>query len=507
MNTDQIVRDFSQTHQTRLEQRTSAREKIKYWVYEHPTVIKTAEIAGMVLGVGLIVTLPLSWSVLGFSASLLALGGGILATASLIAYKFLDILVSPSHSMDHHTFTPASFGAGRLYYQGDVPVLELQSDDPYQAGLAHGYLVGKQLRTMLDRLSLVKRFAHFPEADKVSKALELIKETVPAEYQEELNGLVAGFNRWLTENQGPEAKLMTFDDILLFHLMPDSIHFSPQDLERSFAKTKEWEEKKSSFVPLACTVVIDQDQKKGMTFGRNMDWPSFGLLGGLSLIINRKYSRKYMEKEKASTAEIGLPGFTGTLTGMNKHGLSLAMNVCSGSTDFVRGMPAAFFNRFCLENCQNVANVSFVVNQMGIAPLGPYHLSAADPHTAKSFHFYQKDLNSHVERELQEDQPLIVTNCRYTPSNEQSCHMHYSAERQAVIRALFSTAKKQLAPSDVEQRKLVEASLSLKPVNNTLTTHKVVMHPQSRKMKVAFDNAFAGKATLHKLKTTSFFVE
>lgn len=113
-----------------------------------------------------------------------------------------------------------------------------------------------------------------------------------------------------------------------------------------------------------------------------MDWPSLNIFGSHTFIINRKYAAT-----KLSTVEAGLLGFVGTLTGMNKRGPCLAMNVCSGNTKKIEGMPAAFYNRYCLEHCATVQDVAAKVAEK--PPLGNYHLSAADKNHATSFHFNQ----------------------------------------------------------------------------------------------------------------------
>ena len=78
---------------------------------------------------------------------------------SALAYRALDLSIAPRHAMESHAFTPGVFKEGRLYYQGHVPVLELQSDDPYAAGMAHGYLLGAPLNDMLGRLRFAMNMA------------------------------------------------------------------------------------------------------------------------------------------------------------------------------------------------------------------------------------------------------------------------------------------------------------------------------------------------------------
>lgn len=493
MNTDLFINQFNQAHPFFVN--FSGMEKAAYWIYNHPAIVKTVEISGMCLGAAACLILsPAVFKASKLGAVACALIGALTAAVTFVAYKVLDIVVAPHHSMETHVFTPAVFKAGRLYYQGNTPILELQSDDPYEAGLAHGYLMGRPLDDLLGQLKFIKRLAGMPEAQQIPKTLQSIREKLLPEHLRELEGLVAGYKQWSQEHKWSKQEV-TVDDLILFHLMPDSLHFRPADVE---PRLKD-EQKKPDENPLGCTVVIDQDEKEGMVFGRNMDWPSFGVFGRYSLVINRKYAG-----QKFSTAEIGMPGFVGTLTGMNEHGFSLAMNVCSGNSGSVRGVPAAFFNRACLESCQSVQEAT---DKIGLeSPLGSYHLNTADAQGAKSFHFYQGSGNDlHVVREWQAGQPLITTNCKYTSGGRKTAHMHCSAEREKIIQDLFDGAAAQVQADALQKAKLVEASLTLPHVNNSITTHTVVMYPQAMKMKAAFDNAYSAKAPLREIDLEPLF--
>ena len=157
----------------------------------------------------------------------------------------------------------------------------------------------------------------------------------------------------------------------------------------------------------------------------------------------------------------------------------------------LRGIPASLYNRACLEQCQTVSDVeAFTRNQL---PLGAYHLTVADRTRAESIHFYQSPGDTHLIRRWQEDQPLSTLNCRYNPSP--NCAMHYSVERQQVIDEFFQH----------RENRPLEDTLSLPFVNNWITTHRIVMEPQTARFRVAFDNAFAGKACLHEVPTQNLF--
>lgn len=496
MNTEAYIHQFYLKQQGNIKKSFS--EKVNDWIYRHPLIVKTAEVAGMVLGLASVLLLPITFSALRGRAVALALIGGFVGLVSFKAYRLLDILFPPHHSMKSHVFKPAEYGAGKIYYQGHIPILELQSDDPYQAGEAHGYLMGQYLDQLLNKMDLVKDLAHLPQAKEVSKTLKKINKTLPQEYLEELKGVADGFNRWAKQNYWFKHRNLTVNDLILFHLMPDSIHFSPKEFESNLKNKKAplnaspnlANAKKNAL--LGCTVVIDQDDEKGLTFGRNMDWPSFGLFGTYSLIIHRKH-----KNQKLSSVELGFPGFVGTLTGMNAEGLSLAMNVCSGDTKKIEGMPAAFYNRFCLENCHDVKELERKIDKA--SPLGSYHLSASDAACAKSFHFNQGQNGEHVKREKIVDEPLITTNCQYLSHQAEIKHRHNSVERKKIIQDLFHKAKSSITAGKIEKEKLVKASLSLPYVNNSITTQTIVMYPQSKKICLAVDNAFSANAKLEEL--------
>ena len=110
------------------------------------------------------------------------------------------------------------------------------------------------------------------------------------------------------------------------------------------------------------------------------------------------------------------------------------MNVCGGFTTQVRGMPASLFNRACLDNCQNIMEMNQFISEH--SPLGPYHLTAADPDSAQSVHFYQSDQETHVTRQWKDTQPITTLNCRYSPTS--NCDMHHSTSRlKSLLTTLF----------------------------------------------------------------------
>ena len=449
------------------------------WIHKHPTTVKVAQVAGVVLGAGMMAPAVLGVAFFETSSVVaLAAVGSFLAPSSVAGLLALDYIISPHHDMKNHVYKPGQCEGGKLYYEGDVPILSLESDNPFIAGKAHGYLCGEAISHVAKRFDLMlHEVGGSPRADSLPNTLAKIRQTIPDKYLREIEGVVEGYNKWAGEQYWWQfSKKLTLDDALLIHLMPEGTHFDPGFFEKWVASEP------SRRQAVACTATIDRDPRKELEFARNMDWPSFGIAGTYSLVINRRYSNGLQ-----NTVEVGVPGFIGTLTGMNRQGLSVAMNVSSGWTKRINGMPAVFYNRACLETCRNVTDVDSFVHRQ--SPLGPYHLTAADQNKGQSFHFYQSITRGHVVRRWRKNHPLTTLNFHYSP--KPSRPVFYCEERQQNLDRFFQQRR----------NRPLEEALSLPFVNNWLTTHRVVMEPKSRTLRVAFDNAFAGHAPLHSVPT------
>lgn len=479
-------------------------ERMQLWAYKHPTVVKVAKVALVVLAALLLAALPVGIPVFGATAAMIGAGigmtllGGAATAVSVLAFRYLNILAPPMHNMKHHTFKTGECSGGKLTYHGDVPMLELTTDDLYQAGYAHGYLVGHALQRVRRQWDTVMRYAGMPTADDVPKVVESIKERLPEEYLKEIQGLVDGFNKWAKRQWLTKIKPLTEEEVILFHLKPDSCHFDPKEEEDLGERSR--------IMKLGCTVVIDRDARKGITMGRNMDWPTFGT-AGYTLMIKRKMKNR-------TVVGVGYPGFVGVLTGMNNKGLSVAMNVCGGSDSACegsakkKGLPALFINRLALEKCDSVAGMEGFLDKH--TPLGPYHMSVSDAKEAAAFHMYQGhcptgrkkvDATAHKVRHFTDKRPLIVTNERY----DNGLPMHMSGQRKGIIKRLFTKAKEAIPPDQIKMSKIVKHALSLPYVNNSITAHRVVLYPKARRMSVAFDNAYAGDKKLHSIPREVLF--
>ncbi len=491
---------------SRLPQNSSFSERAKLWIHDHPTAVKVAKVAATVIAVAILATLPFSapFVATGVVVSL-AVTAMVLAIGSIVAHIFLDSFAPPHHDMKTHMFKPGECENGKLFYDGDVPVLTLESDDPFKAGKAYGFLCGEAINILSSKLDfMIHSYGGFSRASDLEETVKKFHQTIPNQYLLEMEGLVEGYNSWSAEQSmfTPTRKL-TVDDIILINLYPDLNHFNLSNTEKSLLedqKTVDRTDDQDVHLEVGCSVLIDQDKSGSMVFSRNLDWASYGKLGAYSIVINRKYN----DPKKRNTVEVGIPSIVGTLTGMNDKGLSLAMNVCANYTNEVKGPPACIYNRMCLESCKSVQEVDTFTKKS--SPLGAYHLSVADKYGAEVFHFFQRgsrndfdgsyDFKSSAYTRKWHGNPLITLNRTYSSSgwNEEGFN---NEGRKKVLDNFFQNR------GTYE----TEDALSLAQINRPITLHSVVMKPESKTFKVVFDNAYAASSPMHIVDTRNLLAK
>lgn len=385
--------------------------------------------------------------------------------------------------MSMHAFSPQSFGESRLYYRGDAPILELAGNDPCHWGQAHGYILGKEIYQLKSNFDLVLSPV-LPSASRLPTVFAEVKKSIPKEYLTELEGITEGYNRWASENKVKDR--LTVDDLIRIHLVPDSKHFHVKKMEKSL----------KSLIPSglreaasgACTTMLYKDSQKEIIFGRNMDWLPFGEGGAKSLVI--------VWKEKG-IASLNTPGLIGAITGWNRHNLSLAINVCPGHTDTVRGMPAAFYNRMILETTKSTSEA--IGQTKKIRPLGPYHLTVADSRGEGScISFYNNEDGTDCVRNATPDTPLTVLNWRYP--EEQGGYFN-SAKRNRLLNTYFEEAR----GKGLDSHRLVANAMKLQPfVNSWILMHSLTLRPQEQQVSLCVGNGYAPSGEFQQLPMNIF---
>lgn len=437
--------------------------------HKHPLALRLPVI---VIGIALLGLSPLVGVTTGGMIALASTGMGLVGVGVYI-WRQMDTYLPGAHEMKDHLFEEKSYGSSRLYYHGDVPILELNESDDEGQGRAYGYLAAPQIAAVTEKFR--PRIEQNRPLFSDDSFMKTFMPQIPESLLKEMSGLINGYNQWRGEQTNPPQEL-TFEDLLLFQMVPDFGKFLHS---------------RNLIQGVGCTALATHDEERGPTLARAMDWQSLGVAGSHSLIIHRKREDRY------DTVDVTIPGLIGTLTGMNEQGLTLMQNVVHLHQNEYIGLPSMLYNRLCLETCANMQEVDAFVDKK--TPLSPYHLTAADKESAKSYHLLQgtrgRIIDSakypHVARPLDKHKPLSTFNCRYSPYP--SHPIHFDRERQEAIEQFHT-----------EGRELEEA-LALPYINNFLSTHKVVMQPQERKMQVAFDNAFAGSHPLQTVPTDQMF--
>lgn len=476
------------------------------WAYDYPKAVKAIMVSILLLGAALLLAAAIpstSNSVrVGLIASGLALGMAVFA-----ASKVFPWVVPPKHAMTSHVFTESTYAApgveAQLQYVAEhIPMLTIRSDSFKKAGFAHGYLVGNELNILLNQWDKFLRLhPAFPSPEKMTHLSDALTRVIPQEYLEEMEGIVEGYNARMEVLGNPDR--MTMNKCMLIHLVPEYHHFNPAAVEHALAtgqtrRQSLWSAILDKIWPtVGCTVVIGRDKEKNQTIvARNMDWPSGGVAGTFSILIQRTITCPNAAGNiPLPTVAVGMPGLVGCATGMNSEGLCVAMNICKGKTQVVEGMPALFANDCCLKYSKNLEEATQWVHNNSV--LGSYHLSVADKNGARSFHMYQNEDGSHYVRDLEESVPLVVTNCRYSPQGPYSHHFA-SAKREKNIAAHFNNE------GEVNERSITQVT-KIPVVNNSLTVHHVMLNPNTKCIEVAFNNGFAGDEVVCKLDLTPFW--
>lgn len=478
--TDHYVCDFNKNNNT---------TSITKWMHKHPTAVKVMQIAACILGVAALATIPFSLPILGAAiVGAIAVGAAISLATSLVSWLFLKYLTCDTHDLSKHVFQEAECPGGRLYYRGNVPILELDGRDPMLAGQAHGYLLGSHIHELRGNFELtVHSIFRYPRAPEITQVMNQLRDQIPKGYLQEMEGLSRGYNLWAKQAKIPTS--LTLDDVILMHLIADAKHFHPKIIEKAIGQIKEESDLKGA---VACTSLLHRDPENGVIFGRNVDWCPFGQGGAKSLVVVWK---------PQNIAVLGIPGVIGAISGWNQHHLSLGMNVCPGFTSEVRGMPSMLFNRQLLEQSRSVKEAEQWAQKK--RPLGPYHLSLADAEGGGScISFYQGDKEKDHIRRLEGDKPMQVVNWRYPDCRGGA----FSSESRTELLNRYFERAAALPASQRRWRRLMDNAIQLTPlVNSWVTMHSLLFVPKHDEVSLSWDNGYAASTPREKLSMSEVF--
>ncbi|OAI51765.1 hypothetical protein AYO47_06810 [Planctomyces sp. SCGC AG-212-M04] len=218
-------------------------------------------------------------------------------------------------------YTEATHGAGSLKYVGDVPVFTLQGT-PEQMGEQVAVLAREALPPMLETPKrIIQQFGLNYDLVRplaTGAAISMISHS-PERYRTEMDAIA--------KNTNADASLLYVANSLT-------------ELRRIGGCS-------------AFMVTPERSATGEMMFGRNFDFPTFGVLDRFSCVSIVRPDGKH------PFVSVAVPGFSGVVSGMNDAGLALAtLDVYAsrdGSKMFdMNGAPLALTYRQILEECTTV---------------------------------------------------------------------------------------------------------------------------------------------------------
>lgn len=238
-------------------------------------------------------------------------------------------------------FTPGSHGGGELKYVKGIPVLFL-SGTPEEMGEQQGVLVARDVKPLMEFPRMILERHGIGKAWPVVAALGrgMIKNA-PERYQREL---AAGI-----EHSGLDPDVVKVGNALV-------------EMRR--------------FGGCSAIVVDPARSETGATiFGRNLDFPTYGVLHKYSLLVVAR------PEGVRPFVSVTFPGMSGVLSGMNDAGLAVATLDVYRSKDEApffdpRGTPLAMCYRRLLEECGSVEEAIALMRKL--KPTTYMNLAVAD---------------------------------------------------------------------------------------------------------------------------------
>jgi predicted choloylglycine hydrolase len=168
---------------------------------------------------------------------------------------------------------------------------------------------------------------------------------------------------------------------------------------------------------------------------RNLDFPSLGIAHRFSLVILRQ------PKNGTKTATVGWPGLLGTLSGMNEHGLSLAMMEVYDRKSQLKGTPYPLVYRAALEGSKTVDEVEDRLKEASRTTSN--NLTVADAQGGAAV--FEVDVED-VHRRAPDRGVVFSTNHFVSPGFRQN----NSCARFRKLQAYFADGKNRVRAKDLE---------------------------------------------------------
>ncbi|MHC4841851.1 MAG: C45 family autoproteolytic acyltransferase/hydrolase [Planctomycetota bacterium] len=229
----------------------------------------------------------------------------------------------------------------------------------------------------------------------------------------------------------------------------------------------------------ACSTICAHDDLTTdgqILMGRNLDFPSLSIAHECNLVV------VYKPDDCHPHAAVTWPGFLGTLTGMNKYGLSLAMMLVYGQTksEHLAGQPFPTVFRDLLQRCKTLQQAE--------------ELLTAKPYcTATNTIIADKQRNA-ARFQLHPEIPVVDHTSKETPAI--TCTNHFFDKRIKKFAFTYFSSK---ARHRTIQR-YTNGKLDVSRVKNALQStgipninlQRTIMQPETGEMHVAFKDLGRG---------------
>lgn len=360
----------------------AVQDKLHHFIGEHSRLISAAAALTTVGGA------------IAGSAALPALGVGALCVVGYrwshaLTYIFGQSYIKPTNEMKNHVFTERTCTVdgqirGKLFYEGDTPVLQFFTSDPYEMGYIEGYLLGDKIQELTeDVLEPMITTCKVLVGDFSGKVLKegLGRVEVPKKFLPLFNGLYDGMKKYCEAKGKPIRS--SFNDIILAHSFPDI--YKSIGCQKLYG-VKTWN-------TIGCSTFVRRNED-GMEVARTVDWPAF-IKGGRQM-----YLRRYQTENGTQVEAQTLPGMMHSLTARNSHGVVTVINELG--TVSIGKTPYGLVARDIIENADSAeAGVALMRKKLEAKePASSHLLLIADQKTAVTFQVYaQKENNTYKSPE------------------------------------------------------------------------------------------------------------
>ena len=356
---------------------------------------------------------------------------------------------------------------GKLSVIEGVPVVQVWGT-PHERGYALGRLVGDRALTLLDGMISSGRLGGGAEGYEKLILPALGRMTLEPQYEEELRGLLAGFEAGAG---GPVevpslGRPLKYEDLLAANCIPD---FSMMGCS-SFSA---W----GSLTEDGSTIT-----------GRNLDWPAVQQMVESRMIV---VHAPYTQTGALGWVSITWPGYLGCSTGMNSEGVTIAMHDASyrppaRSEGFT---PRSFAHREALEFARAATALEDVgkVLRSRLCAVGN-NIMVSRPHpevgaAAVVFEYdgYQTiDAGATQRSPVEGEEYIVCTNHHRARAQPVSCGRY-----DGLYGGLKRVASSQRQVTQDRAWKLLRGACT----SSILTHHSVVFEPDKGLMHVAFSQA------------------